>query len=65
MLTEAQLQFYRVNGYIALDDVFTSAELEECSIEYDALFRLKENSNLEATWKGDWQKNSSIEAEVL
>ena len=55
MLTDAQIEFYRTNGYILLDDVYTPEEIEECSREYNALFERKQNVyNLEATWGGDW-----------
>lgn len=54
MLNKIQLQFYRQNGYIVLDDIFSPAEIEECSREHDALFESKDDSDLEATWKGSW-----------
>lgn len=55
MLSKEQLHFYSQNGYLLLDGVFTSEEIEECSVEYDKLFQAKQNkNNLEATWKGDW-----------
>ena len=55
MLTAIQLQFYKENGYVILDDVYSTAEIDECSFQYDRLFELKNNSDLEATWKGDWK----------
>lgn len=54
MLSKVQLQFYRENGYVVMDDIYSAAEIDECSREYDALFESKKNSDLEATWKGDW-----------
>lgn len=60
MLSKAQLQSYKENGFIVLDDVYTTVELEECLSEYDKVFQLKENSDLEATWKGDWKKSDNL-----
>jgi len=62
MITQDQINFYRQNGYVVLDDIFTSAELEECSIEYDAAFeRRKSDSSafMDGTWKGDWNSKSN------
>lgn len=50
MLTKEQLSFYSQNGYLLLDGIFSSEEIEECSIEYDKVFQSKQsNSDLEAT----------------
>jgi hypothetical protein len=54
MLSESQLKFYSENGYLVLDEVYSSGEIYECSSEYDKVFELKQNSDLEATWKGNW-----------
>lgn len=58
MLGEEQLDFYRENGFIVLDNVYSEAEIEDCSTEYDSLFESKRNSDLEATWKGNWNTKS-------
>jgi len=62
MLTGEQLRFYRENGYVVLDSVFSSCELEECSAEYNQLFERKKEADLEATWRGDWKDRSQSEA---
>lgn len=62
MLTGEQLRFYRENGYVVLDSVFSSSELEECSAEYNQLFERKKEADLEATWRGDWKDRSQSEA---
>ncbi|KZS15693.1 Alpha-ketoglutarate-dependent hypophosphite dioxygenase [Daphnia magna] len=59
MLSQTQLQFYKDNGYLLLDEVYTTAEIDECSLEYDEIFALKKNSELEATWRGDWKDEAS------
>ena len=64
-LTEEQLNFYKENGYISLSNIFTEAEIQACSEEYDRLFeeKKKANQDLEATWTGDWKnKLEGIEA---
>ena len=62
MLTEEQLDFYRRNGYVILDSVFSSAEMDLCSTEYDQLFERKKNVDLEATWQGDWTVQSQTDS---
>lgn len=56
-LTSEQKQFYKENGYILLDNIFSPDEIEECSTAYDELFKLKtsQETNMEATWSGNWQ----------
>ena len=60
-LTEGQLNFYKQNGFVLLDNVFSPEEIELCSKEYDRLFAEKkeQNMNLEATWAGAWSKQSN------
>lgn len=66
MLSKEQLSFYAQNGYLLLDEVFTPEEIDECSLEYDKLFRAKENeNNLEAKWKGDWTAPSTDSLKVI
>lgn len=59
VLEEKQLQFYRENGYLILDGLYSDAEIDECSSEYDLVFERMRNSDLEATWKGDWNKDAT------
>ncbi len=54
MLSESQQKFYSENGYLVLDKIYSTGEIDECSSEYDKVFELKQNSDLEATWKGNW-----------
>ncbi len=65
MLTEFQRKFYFDNGYIVLDDVYSTSEIDECSSEYDRVFELKKDSDLEATWKGNWTKDTASVILVL
>jgi len=66
-LTEAEKEFYVENGYILLDNVFTKEEIDECCKEYDALFQEKSalQSNLEATWAGNWKQGKDNNTSVL
>jgi len=59
-LSEAQKQFYKENGFILLDNVFSEKEIDQCGRAYDELFALKkaQNSDMEATWKGSWKGDS-------
>lgn len=59
MLSESQLKFYSENGYLVLDEVYSTRDIDECSSEYDKVFELKQNSDLEATWKGNWTKDTA------
>jgi len=59
MLSECQLKFYSENGYLVLDEVYSTEEIDECSSEYDKVFELKKNSDLEATWKGNWTNDAA------
>jgi hypothetical protein len=55
-LSKEEHEFYKENGFILLDKIFSTEEIEECSETYDALFKEKQelHSNLEAQWAGDW-----------
>jgi len=66
-LTEANKEFYKENGYILLDNVFTEEEIDECCKEYDALFQEKQSlkSNMEATWAGSWREGKDNNTSVL
>ncbi|XP_066950957.1 phytanoyl-CoA dioxygenase, peroxisomal-like [Macrobrachium rosenbergii] len=52
-LTAEQKKFYNDNGYVVLD-ILSEAEIDELGREYDDIFKRKADSNLEATWQGDW-----------
>lgn len=55
MLTTTQLLSYNKDGFIVLDNVFSEEEMNQCSSEYDRIFEHHSNSELEATWQGDWR----------
>lgn len=58
MLSTEQLSSYHENGFILLNNIFSKEEIEECSNEYDYIFNLKKECDLEATWKGGWAEPS-------
>jgi phytanoyl-CoA hydroxylase len=66
ILTEQQKSSYKSQGFLLLNNVFSEEEIEECSEEYDRIFeaKAKENSNMEATWKGQW-KPADVNGKVL
>ncbi len=57
-LNEDQVRFYAKNGYLKLSGIYTDEFIEKLSNEYDELFQRKiaQNTNMEATWEGDWKK---------
>ena len=58
MLTPEQIHFYKDNGYLLAEQVFTPEEIEECVRETDAMFdRVQQGGRqLEATWGGKWRE---------
>ncbi|MBI1927622.1 phytanoyl-CoA dioxygenase family protein [Candidatus Poribacteria bacterium] len=58
MLTPEQIQFYKDNGYLLVEKVFTAEEIDECVRETDAMFERVQQSGrrLEATWGGKWRE---------
>lgn len=63
-LTPEQKKFYDDNGYIVLD-ILTKEEISELSQEFDKIFQAKAQSNLEATWQGDWKKDKQKNVSLL
>jgi phytanoyl-CoA hydroxylase len=57
MLKPEQIQFYKDNGYLVAEKVFTPEEIEEGVRETDAMFeRVQQGGRrLEATWGGRWR----------
>ncbi|XP_047032909.1 probable alpha-ketoglutarate-dependent hypophosphite dioxygenase [Helicoverpa zea] len=58
--TPEQKKCWQDNGYVKLSNVFTPAEIEEMSAEYDELFDRKNREDLtglEAAWAGNDMKN--------
>ncbi|XP_069676048.1 phytanoyl-CoA dioxygenase, peroxisomal-like [Periplaneta americana] len=64
MLTKEQVQFYKDNGFIKLENIFTEEEFKEISDEYDDLFARKKSIGLNATWKGKEMKDAANDEEV-
>lgn len=62
-LTEEQKQFYADNGFIVLD-LLTQQEIAELSTEYDAIFNRNKKEDLEATWKGSWNKDKEANVSI-
>lgn len=58
LLSQEQKQHYENNGYIVLD-IFSESEIEELSLEYNSVFERKQKENIEATWGGNWRKESN------
>ncbi|XP_069675940.1 probable alpha-ketoglutarate-dependent hypophosphite dioxygenase [Periplaneta americana] len=65
MLTKEQVDFYRENGYIKLDNIFTEEEINEISDEYDELFARKQHDNMRTEWRGKDMKNLAKNENVL
>ena len=66
MLTPKQIQFYKDNGYLLAEGVFTPEEIEECVRETDAMFDRVQQSGrrLEGTWRGKWQETQIPKEEL-
>lgn len=61
-LTVEEKKFYDKNGFVKLSGIFTDAELESISKEYNDLFERKNRENragLEAAWRGDRMKQEA------
>lgn len=56
-LSAEEKQFYKDNGYILIQNLFTDQELEELSTEYDDLFRRKNQAKTESSWVGSDETN--------
>lgn len=65
-LSKEQKQFYKENGYLLINNVFSEREMDQCSKAYDDLFQLKkqQKSNLEAAWAGNWNASSGKKEET-
>ena len=53
-LSEAQVAFFRENGYIRLEGMFSPGEVREMGDELDYI--MKEFANWDSAWKGPWRK---------
>lgn len=57
-LTPQEVQFYKDNGYIKIN-VLEKAEIDALSEEYDLLFRLQANEDMDSTWIGEDMEKAS------
>ena len=59
MLSDAQINQYREEGYALVSDIFSATELDRMEAEFDAIIerRRANSADLDATWQGDWQKD--------
>lgn len=64
ILTPEQKKSYDDNGYVSLD-ILTEEEKDELCREYDIIFKEKAQSNLEATWQGDWNEKKQKTVSVV
>ncbi|MEW6250865.1 MAG: phytanoyl-CoA dioxygenase family protein [Planctomycetota bacterium] len=57
VLTGAQVEQYRTDGYTLAGGIFTPAELDVLERELDELMqrRLRNAAPMDATWQGDWK----------
>jgi ectoine hydroxylase-related dioxygenase (phytanoyl-CoA dioxygenase family) len=60
MLSTEQQDFYRDNGYVVASGVFSADELDALEAEFDGVVarRSQTGADLDATWGGDWKKDS-------
>lgn len=63
ILTEDQKQFYRNNGYIVLKGLVPTEELDAMCVEYDQLFRRKNNEKMESSWVGSDENDRKNDTE--
>lgn len=66
MLSDAQIEQYNDQGFVLVSDIFTESELGTLEKEFDGILerRLRQNTDLDATWEGDWQKKQG-QTEIL
>ncbi len=66
MLTPAQIDTYRDQGYLLVSGLFRAAELEAMESEFDGIItrRLANRAQLDATWPGTW-KNSMPQMQIV
>lgn len=67
MLTAAQLQQYRDQGYVLINGVYSVAELDAMEREFDGIIerRLAARANLDATWPGDWRNQFKVQQQLI
>ena len=61
MLTQEQVDFYRENGFIRLEQVYDPAELRQMSDELDYI--IQNFANWGAAWRGPWREKYMSEEE--
>lgn len=62
-LIEEQKQFYKKNGYLVLKGLVPAEELEAISVEYDKLFRRKNQEKMESSWVGSDENDRKNDSE--
>ncbi|XP_069676036.1 phytanoyl-CoA dioxygenase, peroxisomal-like [Periplaneta americana] len=65
MLTKEQVNFYKENGFIKLENIFTDEELKEISEEYDELFNRHRSDKMRAEWQGNEMKKAAKQQPVV
>jgi phytanoyl-CoA hydroxylase len=58
MLNEIQIKQYQDQGYVLVNHLFSSQELDLLECEFDGILERRERHKVgqDATWAGDWQK---------
>ena len=58
MLNEIQIKQYQDQGYVLVNHLFSSQELDRLECEFDGILERRERHKVgqDATWAGDWQK---------
>jgi len=67
-LTQEQVASYNKNGYLVTPAIFSKEEIAEISKECDGMVQRAEALHgplSDATWKGDWNKDSDKETKVI
>lgn len=67
MLSSKQIEQYHQEGYLVVSDIFTTAELDALEREFDGIVdrRTRAKAELDATWKGDWQKDVDVDMQLI
>ena len=67
MLSAAQQQQYREQGYVLAGGIFSGAELDEMERSFDGIVarRLAAKAGLEATWSGAWREQFDVKMQLI
>ncbi|XP_077300649.1 putative alpha-ketoglutarate-dependent hypophosphite dioxygenase [Arctopsyche grandis] len=58
-LKPEEIKFYKDNGFIKLNNIFSEAEMDEMCKEYNFIFETKNNEGMESSWAGDEMKKQA------